>query len=190
MDIKKLIIIGLLPITLSGCVAAAVLAGATVGGSVIYDNRNVKTQMRDRQITSIAEYRIDNDEKLHDNSNISVATYNGVVLIVGQAQTQELKEYSTQLLASIKGVRKVFNEVTIAGSDSILQETSDSWITSKAKTEMLARKNLQSSEIKVVTEDGVVYLMGTVSHAQAEIAADTVRRIGGVRKVVEVFEYT
>lgn len=190
MNIKKTALILLLPFALSGCVGAAFLAGASIGGTMLYDNRNVHTQFSDRRITDQAQNILSNDTELSKHTNISIATYNGVVLMLGQAQSPALKDRAFQAVKSVSGIRKIFNEVQIAGLDSMLQTTSDAWITSKVKTEMLARRNLHSSEIKVITEDGVVYLMGNVTHAQGALASDTARRIGGVRKVVKAFEYT
>lgn len=176
---------------LSGCVAAAVVGGATAGGAVVYDKRSFKTMNQDRHATERGQTLIDHSKILKGRSHISIATFNHIVLMVGQAQTPELRGYAYKLLSdNLKHIQRIYNEVTVAGSTSFLQRTNDAWITTKVKTAMLAGKGLRSSQIKVVTEASAVYLMGLVSRRQGTLAANTARRVPGVKKVVKVFQYT
>jgi len=111
--------------------------------------------------------------------------------MVGQVETSELREYAYQLIdKNIKGLRRLTNEVTVAGSSSLIQRSNDAWITTKVKAAMLTKKSLHSTEIKVVTESSVVYLLGLVSRRQAVLATEAARCVPGVLKVVKVFEYT
>ena len=87
-------------------------------------------------------------------------------------------------------VTKVYNEIAVKGPTSSLSRASDSWITTKIKTQMLATKGLQSGSIKVVTENGAVYLMGMVSREQADTSVNIARQVTGVQKVVKIFQYT
>lgn len=191
MDLRKFLLIATIPLFLNGCVAAAVLAGAGAGAmsaNVASDRRGVSQQFADRGISNNAHDILTYDSQLYKHSRISTATYDGVILLVGQVQTPELKQRAGKLAQQIDGVKKVYNELSISGDESMLASIDDSWITSKVKTMMLRRAGLSSSNIKIVTENGVVYLMGDVSHQQAQLAADTARRVGGVRRVVEVFQ--
>ena len=86
-------------------------------------------------------------------------------------------------------MRKVHNELTVAGKTSYLSRTNDSWLTTKVKSAMAAAESADSTRIKVVTENGVVYLMGLVTREEADAAADIARHIQGVQKIVKVFEY-
>jgi osmotically-inducible protein OsmY len=175
---------------LTGCIATAVVAGATAGGSIIYDKRSFKTMNQDRHASQSAQSIIDYDKTLKGRSHISIATFNHILLMVGQAQTPELRDYAYKLLLDkIKSVKRIYNEVTVAGSDSFLQRTNDTWLTTKVKTAMLATKNLRSTEIKVVTESSNVYLLGLVTQQQAKLAGNVARRVPGVKRVIEVFEY-
>lgn len=176
---------------LSGCVAAAVVGGATVGGAVIYDKRSFATMNKDANATRHAQHLIDHSEELKGRSHIAIATFNHKMLMVGEAQTPELKNYAYKLLKdNVKNVNQIFNQVKIEGASSFSQRADDSWLTTKVKTAMLAAKELHSTEVKVVTEDGDVYLMGLVSRKQGNLAANTARRVSGVKKVIKVFEYT
>jgi len=187
---KKLLIVAALIIPLSGCIPAAFVVGAAAGGAIIYDKRPMKTMLHDRSIAQTAQNLIDKDKQLHDHSHISIAAFNGIVLMVGQAATPELRQHAEDLVKKVPDVKRIYNEITISGNTSLLTRSNDSWITTKVKSAMLAKHGLQSSQIKVVTEDGIVYLMGLVSRAQADLAVDAARKVSGVRKVVKVFQYT
>lgn len=188
---KKLFFLcGLLPL-LTGCIPTDSVSGATAGGTVLYDKRKLKTMNQDRHATERGQFLINHSQKLKGRSHISVATFNHILLMVGQAQTPELREYANTLIAeNVKNVQKIYNEVTIAGSPSYIERANDGWLTTKVKTAMLGTKHLHATEMKVVTEDGTVYLMGLVSRKQGDLAAYVARRVPGVKKVVKVFQYT
>jgi osmotically-inducible protein OsmY len=191
MDIRKLALVLTIPLFLNGCVAGAVLAGVgagAVGSSFASDHRGVKQQFADRSISNNAHDNLAYDQELFKHSRISTSTYNGTLLLIGQVQTEDLKKRAGKIAASIEGVKRVYNELQVSGKEGMLADMDDAWVTSKVKTMMLRRTGLRSGDIKVLTENGVVYLMGDVSHTQAGLAADTARRVGGVRKVVEVFQ--
>lgn len=190
MKLKALLPI-VLPCTLllSGCVPAALVVGATAGGAVVYDNRPLKQMNKDHRANQIAKYRLEHDAGIEKKCHISAATYYGIMILVGQAPTPELKQRAYELVKNIPNVSRFYNEITVSDPNSLGQRADDAWITSKIRSKMLIQSGLHSTDIKVVTENGVVYLMGRVSHKQANIAANLARRVGGVRKVVKVFEY-
>lgn len=187
----NVLILGVLPLFLSGCIAVAVIAGAGAGiegENIAHDNRSVHQQFTDRSISDKAHNALLYDVQLNGRSHINVATYNGIVLLIGQVQTADLKQRAQDIVSQIKGVSRVYNELTISDPASFFSDVDDSWITTKVKTMMLQRKELQSTNIKVITDNGVVYLMGNVSTEQGALAADTARRVKGVVKVVEAFQ--
>lgn len=173
---------------LSGCIPAAVLIGATAGGAIIYDKRSTKTILHDQQASETLDQRIQKDPALK-NTHVVVATFNHVLLIVGQTPTTEQRQAVYQLATGIPHVSRIYNEITIEQPTSNWQRTHDSWITTKIKSELLTQPGMHSTEIKVVTENGVVYLMGVLSHKQADMAVSIARRVDGVKTVVKVFEY-
>lgn len=176
-------------IFLGGCIPAAFVAGGATG-VVAYDQRPVKTINRDHSIAHQAQLRVDDDLDLRRNAHIAISVFNGVVLMVGQAPTEEQRSRAYQIVEKVPGVKRIYNEVSIAGPSSALSRTNDGWITSKIKTAMLAQPGLRSGQIKVVTENSTVYLMGLVSRKQADLAAQVARAVPGVQKVVKIFEYT
>lgn len=175
---------------LTACAPTAVVVGSVATTSVIYDKRTTKTVFSDRKITQTATNLIASDPELKGRSNIDIATFNHVVLLVGQAQTPELKDRAYQIVSSVPGISRVYNEIAIAGATSHLQHTNDVWLTSKVKTALIAHAGLKSNEFKVVTENNVVYLMGLTGHEEGEKITSIARRVGGVTKVVTVFQYT
>lgn len=186
---KTLALLLLISVCLSGCVIPAVVVGATAGGAIIYDKRSFKTMDEDQQAYQYATRWIDQDKLLKGRSHISIAVFNNVALLVGQAQTPEIRQRAYEIASRTKYIKRIYNEIVISGSTTALQRTSDTWITSKVRTALLLKKGLNSNNIKAITEDGVVYLMGDISRRQAKLAADAARRVQGVKKVVKVFTY-
>jgi len=117
-------------------------------------------------------------------------TFNGIVLLVGQAPTPALHRRAYRITRSVRHVRRIFNQITLEHPTPPTTRTNDTWITTKVKAALLGKKGLHSTQIKVVTENGTVFLMGLTSMQQAKLAANTTRRVHGVIKVVKLFEYT
>ncbi len=190
---KKLLLLLVLLCPLVGCVPAVLLASttgaATVGGAVIYDKRSVTTMNQDHNARAIAQYRLDHDLTLKYHSHISVSVFNNAALLVGQAQTPEIRDRAYQIVSKVENVKRVYNQITVGPASSSLQRANDAWVTTKVRARMLGTSQLHSTNLKVVTENGVVYLMGVVTRYQADLATDAARRISGVTKVVKIFEY-
>ncbi len=188
--LKKLLSIILLSCFLSACLLPVVfVAGAGIGGSIVYDKRNMKTMVQDRDMATAALHKIQDDPDLSEHAHISIATFNHIILLAGQAPTEELRQRAFDLVNSVPNVKRIYNEVTVEPPTSTMIRTNDSWITTKVKSAMLAEKGLRSSQIKVVTENSVVYLMGIVTRKQSDLAAQAASRVSGVKKVVKIFEY-
>lgn len=189
--IKKILFtLGLLStINLTGCLPAVFVAGATAGGVLISDRRNMPTIIEDKKITCRSLLQLNSDPVLKQRSRIAVTTFNRVVLLTGEVSNLHLKATAYELVKDVPRIRRITNEITCAEPLTAAQQSADAWITTKVKTAMLAEKNLGSTQIKVATENKVVYLMGLVSHNQAELAIAVAREITGVKKVVTLFEY-
>ncbi len=180
----------LLAITvLDGCVVALVAAGVTVGGIVIYEGRSPSTLHSDNKISYDAEHKIFADKELDTKTRIVVSSFNGVVLLAGEAPTEEMRTRAGQLVQSVPGIKRLYNEITIGTPISALTQSSDSLITSKIKTQLLATKSLNSSQMKIVTENATVFMLGSVTRGQGKTAAEIASRSSGVQKVVTLFEY-
>ena len=126
---------------------------------------------------------------LDQNSHIVVSSFNGVVLLAGQTPRAELKALAEQTAGQVQKVKKVHNELQILEPSSGLARSNDAWLTTKIKTQMLTDSAIPGSRIKVVTENGIVYLLGLLTQAEATRATNLVQGVGGVQKIVKLFEY-
>ena len=128
--------------------------------------------------------------ELRRNTHISATSFNGILLLTGEAPSEELRNTIVAYGKSIENVRQVVNEIRISGKSGFMSRTNDTWITTKAKTQLARDTGIDANRVKVVTEYGHVYLLGLVTRAEGAAATDAVRNIGGVLRVVKVFEYT
>lgn len=175
--------------TLNGCTT---IVGATSDGPVEMNpnSRTMGTMVDDQQLETYVSVNIDKAHPDLKSSPISVTSYNRVVLLTGQVKNQELRELAGQTAAKVDKVRQVHNELSVQAPIGFMGDTNDAWITTKVKSKFTADDEVRSSKVKVVTEAGVVYLMGLVSRSEAEKAAEIARGTGGVQKVVLAIEYT
>lgn len=179
----------LLALAMQGCVPAAFVVGAAAGGAVVYDNRDMQTIMQDRNLTFQAQQKIDQAPEFKDKANVSIATFNHIVLLVGQVPTEELRKKAEDIVKACGNSKVIHNEIVIDQPISKAIRTNDAWITTKVKARLMAERGLNSTQIKIVTEDGVVYMMGIVTHSQGDIATEKTKETEGVSKVVKLFEY-
>ena len=183
---KKLLVLSVIAtIVISSCAPAVV--AVPVATSVAYDDRTLSTIYQDEGITQQA-YGVIQDDKQFKGSNISIASINNLVLLVGQVENPQLKAKAYNEVSKIDTVKKVYNQITVEPPVSALTKSNDAWITTKVKTALLADLGLKSSKVKVLTENGVVYLLGIVSSDQATQAAKTASKVKGVKKVVKLFQ--
>jgi osmotically-inducible protein OsmY len=184
--VKTLIFTSVLS-SLGGC-AALVVGGVMAGGVMVAtDRRSSGAQLNDEGI----EIRVGNrlKEKFGERGNFSVTSYNGRVLLTGEVASNNDKLAAEQLAFQVENVKSVINELTIATMTSTLQQRSnDTFITSRVKAGLIEEKELPSNAFKVITERGVVYLMGRVTQQEAALGTDIARSVNGVVKVVRSFE--
>jgi osmotically-inducible protein OsmY len=169
----------------SGCVGVAVVgAGATV--VMLEDRRTTGVYVEDENIEWKALAL--NSEAAPD-AHINTTSYNGKVLLTGEVSTEALKKAVGENIGKITSVKSVVNELRVAGNSSLASRGSDSLTTTKVKTAFLNNGKFPPTAMKVLTEDGTVYLMGLVTVQEGDAAAEIARNVGGVRSVVKVFEY-
>ncbi|MDZ5458144.1 BON domain-containing protein [Azohydromonas lata] len=171
---------------MSGC-APLLVGGAAVGGALVAtDRRTSGTQVEDQAIEVKAATRV--REVLGERGHVNLTSYNRTLLITGEVPSEAERQSVERAIAGVENLRSVVNELGVLGNSSLTSRSSDAIITSKVKATFVDAKDLQSNAIKVVTERGTVYLMGRVTEREAVRAADLARNIGGVEKVVRVFE--
>jgi osmotically-inducible protein OsmY len=180
-----LMAVAALSAALSGC-APLVLGGAMVTGVVATDRRTAGTQLEDESIELKVAAAV--RQALGERVHLNVTSFNRQVLLTGEARTEADKAQAERLARSQENVRLVVNDLEVTLPSTLTQRSRDTVITSKVKAAFLDAKDLQVNAIKVVTERSVVYLMGRVTAREAKRATDIARGIGGVAKVVRVFE--
>lgn len=188
---KQLFLISLLLLLLTGCAAAVIGAGAAVGttATVAHDRRTTGTFIEDQAIELKAVKSYFFDKEINDSSHINVTSYNTVVLITGETPSEDLRQRIVNIVKNIQKVTHIYDELTIAAPSSWTSRGSDTLITAKVKTRLLTLDNFDGTRVKVVTEKGVVYLMGLLTRAESDIATGEAQQSGGVQKVVKLFQY-
>ncbi|WP_039088990.1 division/outer membrane stress-associated lipid-binding lipoprotein [Gallibacterium anatis] len=174
---------------LQGCVTAAVVGGGALATKVAMDPRTTGTQIDDQTLELRVADALRKDKQLNEQAHISVIVYNGRALLVGEAPSADLKEVAVNLARGVKDIADVYDEIQIGEKVSFMQASKDTWITTEVKSKLFVNGNVKASDVKVVTENGVVYLIGRVTQSQAAAAVDVARQVNGVRKVVKVFTY-
>ncbi|MEN8175600.1 MAG: BON domain-containing protein [Pseudomonadota bacterium] len=176
---------------LSACVAVAV-GGATAGAMVAHDRRTSDAMLEDQKIEMRARRLLNDHRDIRDASDISVTSYNLRVLLTGEAETVEISRRFANLVARLPRVASVFNEVRSGSSAGFWDETEDAYLTSKVKLALFGvdGKGFDPSRVKVVVSQEDVFVMGLVTRREGNAAIDEVRRVNGVKRVVDIFEYT
>ena len=143
----------------------------------------------DEVIERMAARQIDAADERLAISHINVVSHDGIVLLTGQVEGQELRDLAEQSLRNLRKIRKIHNEIQIGGAISLVARGNDNWIQTKVNAQFLAAEDVNGARIKVFVEDGIVYLIGIVPRAQADAAVAVARNVFGVQRVVKVFDY-
>jgi osmotically-inducible protein OsmY len=152
-------------------------------------SRTLGSYLEDEAIETKTLVNISKGSEALALSHVNVVSYNGQVLLVGQVPDEQVKQEAGNIASQIRHVRKVHNELDIAGPTSGIVRSNDAYLTTRIKAQMLVDNRIAGGRIKVITENGVVYLMGLVTQAEADLAVEITRSVTGVRKIVKVFEY-
>ena len=184
--IRKLIILCAI-ISLNGC-AGLFIAGAATTANLMTDTRTAKDIWQDNQ-NELDIASIGDQAAYKDKVRVVATSYDGNVVLMGQAPTQALSHSFEQQARQIKSIKNLYNEVKLKAPITMQQRNTDSWITTKVKSALLTDRQLSTIKIKVITEDSDVFLFGYVTSEQANKAADIARNIAGVKRVIKAFQY-
>jgi osmotically-inducible protein OsmY len=185
--IKSVVVAALAAIVLSGCAAAVVGTAAAV-----HDRRSVGNVIDDGAIEISVKQKIYNDPDIDEDDHIKVVSNNGIVLLVGETTDESNRRKATEIAQSDAGVVQVHNELEVRFESSIGGRIDDSYLNTKVNTALLTKNpvpGFDPTRINVTTVRDIVYLMGLVTREEGEAVAEVARNVGGVAKVVKVFEY-
>ena len=173
---------------LQGCVGVAA-TGTAFGGVAAQDRRTPGSLVDDQYIELKVLAAIRKDTAMASQTHINATSFNGLVLLTGEAPGESLRERIVEITRSTPGVQAVQNEVALKAPSTLAARTSDTLVTGKVKLALLRDGRVNAARVKVVTERGTVYLMGLLRQEEADQATEIVRRVKGVQRVVKVIEY-
>lgn len=175
-------------LALSGCSS---IMTATTDKPITPDpsERTVGTVLDDNRLETIAKVNINKAHAGLANAHVNVDAHNGIVLLTGQVPNTMLRDLATETVRQLPKAREVFNELQITNNTSLITRSNDSWLCTKVKAQLMSNKSINSGNIQVICEDSAIYLMGMLTRDQATRAADSVRLVAGVKKVVKAVEY-
>ncbi|SHH98836.1 division/outer membrane stress-associated lipid-binding lipoprotein [Ferrimonas marina] len=173
---------------LAGC-AGAIMAGAVGGAVMVNDRRSMSTQIDDHALEVRIASALRGEEDLRAQARISAISMNQQVLLVGQVPTPVLRDKAVRIVSQVEGVTVVHDQLRQGSPVGFTTKSNDTWISTKVKSRMFSDGELDALRIKVITENGEVFLLGLVDRQEADLAVDVARTTAGVRKVVKVFEY-
>lgn len=182
----KLILSAALISQITACVPV-VVGGAAATGAMAADRRTSGIYVEDENIELKAVKKMETN--LGEDAHVNVTSYNRNVLLTGEVPVAESKSKAENLVKEITNTRSITNEITVGPKSSLGSRSNDSYITSKIKTKFVTENKFPANYVKVVTENGVVYLLGIVTNTEADAAVEIARNTDGVTKVVKVFEY-
>ncbi|MFK3660555.1 division/outer membrane stress-associated lipid-binding lipoprotein [Scandinavium sp. NPDC088450] len=174
---------------LQGCVAAAVVGTAAVGTKAATDPRTVGTQVDDSTLELRVNSALNKDEQLKKEARVNVMAWQGKVLLTGQAPSTDLSSRAKQIAMGVEGTTEVFNEIRQGQPIGLGTASSDTWITTKVRSQLLGSDQVKSSAVKVTTENAEVFLMGSLTDREGKAAADIASRISGVKHVTTAFTF-
>lgn len=196
MNILRQYVLRKLGDCLKGCILLALISltqgcmnVATTGAQAVYNHHSIEKNLRDNYLTMQAYQTlyIDNDE--FKDTNIAISTYHEEMLLAGQVPNAWQRIKAEQEIREVADPKIIYNLITIRPPTSVLKRMSDTWITTKIKTKLIASRDVDVTQVKVVTENGTVYLMGVLLPEQAKAAVDVASNTAGVQNVVKIFSY-
>jgi osmotically-inducible protein OsmY len=177
---------GLLLVCTLGACAPLMIAGVAGTAMVASDRRTSGAQLEDESIELRAKARI--RDNLGERVHVNVTSFNRQVLLTGEVTAEKDRQAVVQLVERIENVKAVVNELAVMPLSNLSERSNDLLIVAKVKASFVDSRDLFANAFKVVTERGTVYLMGRVTQREANSATQLTRNVGGVNKVVRLFE--
>ena len=158
-------------------------------GGKFTGSSSMGTQVDDETLEVKVENALDKDAQIKSEGRVNAVSYSGRVLLIGQVPSENVKETATSLAKGVEGVNDVYNELRVGPKITFGQITKDSWITTQIKSKLFVGDNVKATDVKVITENGEVFLLGNVTQSQGDSAAEIASKVTGVQKVIKVFKY-
>lgn len=153
------------------------------------NQRTLGAKVNDQEIETIARVNIKKTDPQLEHAHVNIDSFNALVLLTGQVPSEELRNLVAETVYKLNPVREVHNELVVREATNFGERSIDSWISTKIKAQLLADSETESRRVRIITEMKTVYLMGMVTHAEAERITNMVSHTSDVQQVVKVFEY-
>jgi osmotically-inducible protein OsmY len=184
------ILVLLITLAMSSCTTILVETTGDEGIQEDPTERTTGARVEDEAIETKVLVNMKSQEPGLKNAHIDAVSYNGVLLLLGQVESEALKARATEIASQASAkIKRIHNEMEVSGKTSLVSRTNDTWINTKVRTRMMTNRDVPSDQIKIVVENGTVYLMGLISEMEGDNAANVARNVSGVSRVVKVFEY-
>ncbi|MGQ8775876.1 division/outer membrane stress-associated lipid-binding lipoprotein [Serratia sp. NA_112.1] len=174
---------------LQGCIAGVVVGSAAVATKTATDPRSVGTQVDDGTLEARVENALSKDQQLKKEARVVATAYQGKVLLTGQSPSTDLAARAKQIAMGVEGTTEVYNEIRQGTPVSLSTASSDTWITTKLRSQLLTSDTVKSSNVKVTTENGEVFLLGLVTQQEGQSAAQIASQLSGVKHVTTAFTF-
>ena len=189
MSLKRFLLVAV-ALLITSCTAILVETTGEQGISEDPAERTAGARVEDQSIETKVIVNMKSQEPEFRKANFNVISHNGVVLLVGQVVSNELKNKASEIASQASSkIKRIHNELEIAGKTSLIARSNDVWIATKVRTVMLTNSGIPFRQIRVVAENGAVYLMGLIDQSNGDNAARVARNVSGVTRVIKVFEY-
>ncbi|WP_367671309.1 division/outer membrane stress-associated lipid-binding lipoprotein [Serratia symbiotica] len=174
---------------LQGCIAGVVIGSAAIATKTATDPRSIGTQVDDGTLEARVENALSKDPQLKKDARVVATAYQGEVLLTGQSPNSDMTRRAKQIAMGVEGASKVYNEIRQGKPVSLRTASSDTWITTKVRSQLLTSDTVKSTNVKVTTENGEVFLLGLVTRQEGQAAAQIASQISGVKHVTTAFSY-
>ncbi|AOM42174.1 division/outer membrane stress-associated lipid-binding lipoprotein [Xenorhabdus hominickii] len=189
MRLFSLLVICFSAMLLQGCIGAAVVGSAAIATKAGTDPRTIGQQVDDSTLEARVSTAINKDPQIKAQTRVVVTVYQGKVLLTGQSPNEALADRARQIASKVEGTKLVYNEIRQGNPVTLGTASVDTWLTTKVRSKILTSDEVKSSSIKVVTENGEVFLFGVVTHQEGTAAAKIASEISGVKRVTIAFTY-
>ncbi|OTA17539.1 BON domain-containing protein [Xenorhabdus vietnamensis] len=189
MRLFSLLLVCFSAMLLQGCIGAAVVGSAAFATKAGSDPRTIGQQVDDTTLEARVSTAISKDPQIKAQARVVATVYQGKVLLTGQCPNMALAERAKQIASKVEGTNVVYNEIRQGNPISLSTTTADTWLTAKVRSSILTSDSVRSSSIKVVTEDGEVFLFGIVTRQEGAAAAKIASETSGVKRVTTAFTH-
>lgn len=176
-------------LVLQGCIGAMVIGTTAVATKIASDPRTIGTQIDDSTLKIHVANALAKDQQLKKEARIVNTTYQSKVLLTGQVPNSDLAKRAKKITMSVNGVTEVYNEIRHGHPVSLRDILMDTWITITIRSQLLARDVIRSTNMKITTENGEVFLLGLVNYTEGKVAAEIASKVRGVKHVITAFTY-